>query len=319
MTAPSIFNFIVQKEDHKIRVERSFAAPLDLVWAAFTDAEILAMWWAPKPYQCVSHAQEFKEGGIWHYYMKGPEGDVHWCLFEYESITPQTGFKGQDAFCDENAVKNEIKPVAYWNYQFVDKGEETLVNIDISFDDLKSLESIIEMGFAEGFTMGLGNLDDYISAQFYLRKIKKPDQKKRVSTYLNFPGNTEEAFHFYKKVFRSEFVGGIQRFGDLPGGDKDNGMPDTVKNLILHVELPVLDTYLLMASDAPKEMGFEVKAGNNMHINLETDSREETERIFNELSQGGTVTQPLADMFWGAYFGSLTDKYGINWMVGYTA
>ena len=85
--------------------------------------------------------------------------------------------------------------------------------------------------------------------------------------------------------------------------------------MVLHCELPLIGGHVLMATDAPAEMGFTVTSGNNMHINLDTGSRAEAERIFNALSAGGKITMPLQEMFWGAYFGSLTDKYGINWMV----
>lgn len=79
--------------------------------------------------------------------------------------------------------------------------------------------------------------------------------------------------------------------------------------------LPILGGYLLMGSDAPESMGFHVNLGNNMHINLETDTREETDRLFNALADGGNITMPLQDMFWGDYFGSCTDKFGVQWMV----
>ena len=135
------------------------------------------------------------------------------------------------------------------------------------------------------------------------------------STYLNFPGNTEEAFNFYKTVFNTEFHdGGIQRFGDMPAMEGQPPLSDADKNLILHIGLPIVGGHIIMATDAPASMGFTVTPGNNMHINLEPDSKEETKRLFDALSEGGNVSMPLADMFWGAYFGSCTDKYGINWM-----
>ncbi len=87
--------------------------------------------------------------------------------------------------------------------------------------------------------------------------------------------------------------------------------------MVLHVELPLLGNHVLMATDSPQEMGLTVIPGNNMHINLEPESREEAERIFNALSAGGEIEMPLQDTFWGAYYGSFTDKFGINWMVNY--
>ena len=136
----------------------------------------------------------------------------------------------------------------------------------------------------------------------------------KTSIYLNFPRTTEEAFNFYKSVFGGEFAGpGIQRFGDIPpGGAPPMAVED--KNLVMHVELAITGGTMLMATDAPETMGFHVQPGNNVHINLEPDTREETLRLFEALSAGGKVTMPLQDMFWGAYYGSCTDKYNVQWM-----
>lgn len=135
-----------------------------------------------------------------------------------------------------------------------------------------------------------------------------------VSTYLNFPRNTEEAFNFYRSVFGGEFIGGINRFGDIPPME---GMPPCLegdKNLVMHIALPITGGHMLMGTDAPETMGFKLNPGNNVHINIETDTRKETTDLFNKLSAGGKVTMPLSDMFWGDFFGSCTDKFGINWM-----
>lgn len=137
----------------------------------------------------------------------------------------------------------------------------------------------------------------------------------KVSTYLNFPRNTEEAFNFYKSVFGTEFGEyGIMRFGDIPASDGMPPIPEGDKNLVMHMELPITGGHVLMGSDAPESMGFSVNHGNGVHIMLQPDSRNETEELFKALSQGGTVTQPLQDMFWGDYYGSCTDKFGVQWM-----
>jgi uncharacterized glyoxalase superfamily protein PhnB/uncharacterized protein YndB with AHSA1/START domain len=318
MNKAILFDFLVDKENRKITVKRSFDAPVDLVWSAWTEAEILDLWWAPKPWRAETKSLDFREGGRWHYAMIGPDGDRQWCLFDYHKIVPFQSYSGQDAFCNENAVADDTKPIVRWFNQFLQEGNErTVVDIELEFEDLEGLELIIQMGFKEGFTMGMENLDEYIKAQFYLRKKKKPDNKARVCTYLNFPGMTEEAFNFYKTVFQSDFIGGIQRFDQVPSEPGQPPLADHVKKMVLHVELPILGGHILMGTDAPKEMGFSVSPGNNMHIHLEPDSREETERIFRGLSEGGKVSMALQDMFWGAYYGSFTDKYGINWMLNY--
>jgi PhnB protein len=141
----------------------------------------------------------------------------------------------------------------------------------------------------------------------------------RVNTYLNFPRNTEEAFNFYKSIFGGEFSGmGIARFSDIPPQEGMPPLPDADKNLVMHIELPILGAHVLMGTDAPESMGFHVNAGNNVHISLEPDSRAETKKLFEALSAGGKVTMELQDMFWGAYYGSCTDKFGVQWMVNCT-
>ena len=136
----------------------------------------------------------------------------------------------------------------------------------------------------------------------------------RVSTYLNFPRNTDEAFAFYKTVFRTEYACPISRFKDGPPCPNQPPPSETDANLVMHVALPILGGHVLMGTDAPESMGFKLNQGNNVYINLEPDTRAETDRLFAALSEGGAVEMPLQDMFWGAYFGSLTDRFGVLWM-----
>lgn len=133
-----------------------------------------------------------------------------------------------------------------------------------------------------------------------------------VSTYLNFSGNTEEAFNFYKSIFSTEFEGNIMRFKDVPS--ESDKMSEGDKNLIMHVSLPILGGHRLMGTDATEEMGFNVTFGNNIYINLEPDTREEADRLFKELSTDGKIEMAMQDMFWGDYYGSCVDKYGVRWM-----
>ena len=140
----------------------------------------------------------------------------------------------------------------------------------------------------------------------------------RVSTYLNFPRNTEEAFTFYKSVFGGEFSGGgIARLGDIPQSEGPS-IADEDKKLVMHIELPIVGGHMLMGTDAPESMGFNVNFGNNVHINLEPDTRAETKKLFDALSAGGKITMDLQVMFWGAYYGSCTDKFGVQWMFNCT-
>lgn len=136
-----------------------------------------------------------------------------------------------------------------------------------------------------------------------------------VSTYLNFPGTTAAAFGFYREVFGTEYAVPPMRFSDgPPPAEGQPPLPEADKDLIMHVSLPIVAGHMLMGTDASENMGFKVSMGNNLYINLETDTRAETDKLFAALSAGGQVEAPLADMFWGAYFGSLTDKFGVKWM-----
>ncbi|HEY1870860.1 MAG TPA: SRPBCC domain-containing protein [Chitinophagaceae bacterium] len=312
-----IFDFTVNKENNTVLVKREFAANLEMVWDAWTKPEILDQWWAPKPYRTETKSMDFRKGGTWLYAMISPENVKHWCKNDYHEIEHQANFSGLDAFCDENGVVNKDMPRAFWTNVFKENGNTTLVIITTKYERLADLEKIIEMGFKEGFTMALENLDQFISAQFLLRKQNKTNNMSRVTTYLNFQGNTEDAFKFYKSVFKSDFINGIKRFGELPADPNQPPIDETVKNMVLHVELPIMGGHILMGTDAPKEFGFTVTQGNNMHIQIEPETKEETDRIFNELSTDGKIDMPLQDMFWGAYFGSFTDKFGINWMINF--
>jgi PhnB protein len=135
----------------------------------------------------------------------------------------------------------------------------------------------------------------------------------KINTYLNFAGNTEEAFNFYKSLFGGEFSA-VVRFKDMPMEDVKICKED--ENKIMHIGLPIGND-VLMASDAPESMGFKVNFGNNSYISVTPDSKEEADRIFNALSEGGTIEMPIANQPWGDYFGSLKDKFGVQWMVDY--
>ncbi len=136
----------------------------------------------------------------------------------------------------------------------------------------------------------------------------------RVSTYLNFPRSTQDAFDFYRSVFGTEFQGPTMRFGDVPAQPGQPPLADADKDLVMHIELPILGGHVLMGTDAPESMGFTLTQGNTVTINLEPDTKAETEKLFDALAAGGSVDMPLHVMFWGDYFGILVDKFGIRWM-----
>jgi uncharacterized glyoxalase superfamily protein PhnB/uncharacterized protein YndB with AHSA1/START domain len=304
-------------KNKKMVITRYFEAPVDLVWRAWTESEILDEWWAPKPYKTETKSQEFKVGGTWYYSMVGPGDFRHHCRADYTAIDAPKSFTWIDAFCDENGKINEDFPRTTWiiTFEAIDKNSSRVV-VDMVSPTGRDLDTLLEMGMEGGFKSALTNLDHYLATRFKLRKEFKFSNEPRVTTYLNFPGKTEEAFRFYKEVFNGTFSGGgLQRFGYMQMPEGHPPMTEADKNLIIHAELTIMGGHVLMATDSPESMGFKIQQGNNMHINLEPSSRKETERIFKALSEGGKVEMPLADMFWGAYFASFTDKYGINWML----
>jgi len=136
----------------------------------------------------------------------------------------------------------------------------------------------------------------------------------RVSTYLNFAGTTEEAFAFYGTVFGTEPSVPIQRFGDMPAGPGVPELPDEEKSKVLHVELPILDGHVIMATDMLASMGQELRVGNNTTLNLEPDTRAEAERLYAALSEGASDATGLNHMPWGSYWGTCLDRFGVRWM-----
>ncbi|WP_409966271.1 hypothetical protein PIECOFPK_00136 [Mycovorax composti] len=136
----------------------------------------------------------------------------------------------------------------------------------------------------------------------------------KLNPYLNFDGKAEEAFNFYKSVFGGEFLGPVTRMSELPGAEN---LPENEKNRIVHIALPIGND-ILMASDILPSAGHKLIEGNNNYISIFPDSREEADRLFNALSEGGVVEMPMADQFWGAYYGSFTDKFGVRWMINYS-
>ncbi|WP_421764677.1 VOC family protein [Ekhidna sp.] len=139
-----------------------------------------------------------------------------------------------------------------------------------------------------------------------------------INTYLTFNGNCEEAFNFYKSVFGGEFSF-MGRFADIPSDAGGDSIPEDQKNRVMHVSLPISKETILLGSDTGGEWGADFKAGNNFSISITADSKEQADQFFEKLSLGGNVTMPLSDTFWGDYFGSFSDQFGINWMVGYNS
>ncbi|HTN46009.1 MAG TPA: VOC family protein [Flavipsychrobacter sp.] len=137
----------------------------------------------------------------------------------------------------------------------------------------------------------------------------------KLNPYLNFDGKAEEAFNFYKSIFGVELFGDVHKIGNAPGTEN---LPEEEKNRVMHIAMKIGND-MLMASDIVPSMGHQLNEGNNNYISIFPDSREEADKLFNGLSAGGVIEMPLEDQFWGDYYGSFTDKYGVRWMINYSA
>ena len=139
-----------------------------------------------------------------------------------------------------------------------------------------------------------------------------------VNIYLTFNGNCEEAFNFYKSVFGGDFTY-VGRFNEMPPQEGQPPMPEEAGNKIMHITLPISQETCIMGSDTGGEWASNFQVGNNFSISVSADSKADADRFFNSLSEGGQVSMPMADTFWGSYFGMLVDQFGVAWMVGYDA
>ena len=156
-----LFDFTVDKATKTVLINREFDADLSLVWDAYTKPEILDQWWAPKPWASKTKYMNFEVGGRRFYAMVSPEGQERWSVQKYLSISPKTNFKLLNAFADEN--ENPELPGSEWDLNFSEENGTTKVSFTIYNESLARLEKMIEMGFKEGFTMTLKNLEDLLT------------------------------------------------------------------------------------------------------------------------------------------------------------
>ena len=292
--------------DRELSISRLFNAPVELVWEVWTNPDHIKNWWGPNGFTNTIHLMDIKKGGEWNLTMHGPDG---------------TDFKNKSIFKEIVPLKKIVYehitgPKFLASVEFESQGDKTFIKWNMLFETKEEfIQTVKTFKADEGLKQNVDKLTHYLQSQINIRKQLKNTRIARVSTYLNFPGNAEEAFNFYKTIFGTEFHGGaIQRFGDIAAPEGMPPLSDADKKLVLHIELPILGGHVLMATDAPESMGLKVECGNNIHINLEPETREETKRLYEALSVGGKITMELQDMFWGAYYGSCTDKFGINWM-----
>ncbi|SHG03225.1 Uncharacterized conserved protein YndB, AHSA1/START domain [Fodinibius roseus] len=158
-------DFSVDKQNNTIKVRKEFMAPLNHVWAAWTEKELLDQWWAPKPWKSETKTMDFREGGRRLYAMVGPEGERHWSIADYTSITPKTNLKYRAGFCDSEGNINQDMPQSDWNIDFAESDGLTAVDVEIRHEKLSDLETVLEMGFREGFTATLQELAEILPAK----------------------------------------------------------------------------------------------------------------------------------------------------------
>ena len=152
-------------DNKSMTVDRYFDAPVADVWQAWTDADLLDQWWAPKPWKANTKSMDFREGGAWIYSMDGPDGSKQPCKVTYYNVKPINSFGSDSGFCDENGNMQDSFPVMHWSNNFTPEGEGTNVRVEINFDTEAGLQQVVAMGFKEGFEMGHSNLDELLASR----------------------------------------------------------------------------------------------------------------------------------------------------------
>jgi uncharacterized protein YndB with AHSA1/START domain len=160
-----INNFVFEKDlgAKKIHVVREFNAPIEKVWKAWTEPELLEKWWGPKPWTAITKSMDFTVGGAWLYYMAGPSDQKHWSHVRFTAIEHGTRFAADAVFSDENGTIPPGAAVGHWDNKFIALGDKTKVVVDLSFDDESTMKMMVEMGFEGGFTMGLNQLEELLA------------------------------------------------------------------------------------------------------------------------------------------------------------
>ncbi len=164
MPQENLPGFHINKEAGTMTVQRTFAAPVATVWAAYTQSDLLDQWWAPRPWKARTREMQFEEGGHWIYAMVGPAGETHWGKVQYRTIRPQESFTATDAFTDADGQPNEQLPQAKWEVRFsAPDDQHTLVETTVTYDSPAQLDAILQMGMQEGLTQAMQGLDELLA------------------------------------------------------------------------------------------------------------------------------------------------------------
>lgn len=301
-------------------------APHELVFKAWTEADRLAQWWGPKGFAVRVASLDLRPGGAFHYCLQAASGQEMWGKFVYREIDAPARIVYVSSFSDEDAriiraPFSKSWPLEVYNTLSLTEqdGKTTLTlrsaPVNATAEEQTAFEDA-HQAIQQGFAGTFAQLTDYLAKAKAEENISSTPNTKPMATvnpYLNFAGNTEEAFLFYKTVFGGEFLA-LQRFKDTPEAGR---MPEGDRDKIMHIALPIGNGNILMATDALESMGQKLTIGNNFSLSVSTESREEADRLYNSLSEGGRKTMPMEQAFWGSYFGMLTDRFGIQWMVSY--
>ena len=307
-------------------ITRVVDAPRGLMFKAWTEADRLAQWWGPKGFSVHVASLDLRPGGAFHYCLQSASGQEMWGKFVYCGIDAPERLVYVSSFSDEDANTTRAPFSQTWPLEVHNTlslteqdGKTTLtqrsVPLNATTEEHKPFEDAhkaIQQGFAGTFAQ----LTDYLAKIKTAENVSATPKTKTLATvnpYLNFAGNTEEAFLFYKSVFGGEFLA-LQRFADTPEAEK---LPEGDRDKIMHIALPIGNENILMATDALESMGQKLTAGNNFSLSVGAESTEEADKFYSRLSEGGMATMPMQKAFWGSYFGMLTDRFGIQWMVSY--
>jgi uncharacterized protein YndB with AHSA1/START domain len=156
------YGFTVDKHNNTITIIREYDAPLEKVWKAWTTSEMLDQWWGPKPWRAITKSLDFREGGHWHYSMNGPEGEDQWGKFDYLTIEPNESFTGKDGFSDENGTLDTTLPQNHWELRMSQTGNTVMVDMLLTFEKAEDIDTYIDMGFKEGITQTLDQLEEIL-------------------------------------------------------------------------------------------------------------------------------------------------------------
>lgn len=156
------YGFTVDKHNNTITIICEYDAPLEKVWKAWTTSEMLDQWWGPKPWRAITKSLDFREGGHWHYSMNGPEGEDQWGKFDYLTIEPNESFTGKDGFSDENGTLDTTLPQNHWELRMSQTGNTVMVDMLLTFEKAEDIDTYIDMGFKEGITQTLDQLEEIL-------------------------------------------------------------------------------------------------------------------------------------------------------------